>query len=80
MHLVSVFDENIAPTMSCTCSVDNWVLVSVALIVNVSPDVAVVQLVPPAIVSVSPGVIPVDPPSLATVRSATTKSMSPVPS
>ena len=50
------------------------------LIVRVSPLIAVEMFVPPAIVRVSPGVIPVEPESLATVRSDTAKSMSPVPS
>ncbi|ANS05261.1 hypothetical protein [uncultured Mediterranean phage] len=50
------------------------------LIVSVSPTIAVEMFVPPAIVRVSPGVIAVEPESLVTVRSDTTKSMSPVPS
>ena len=45
--------------------------------VNVSPLIAVVAFVPPAIVNVSPGVIPVDPESPATVVSDTAKSISP---
>ena len=45
--------------------------------VNVSPLIVVVTFVPPAIVSVSPGVIAVEPVSPATVVSETTKSISP---
>ena len=50
-----MFDENIAPTMSWTCSVDNWVLVSVEAIVTESAaaSVVIVTLDPATRVSVS---------------------------
>ena len=53
--LVSVFPLNIAPTMSCTASVVNCVLVSVAatVIVSVPAFVVIVTLDPAASVSVS---------------------------
>ena len=50
---------------------------SSTLTVRVSPDIALVAFVPPAIVRVSPGGIPVEPLSPATVVSATAKSIVP---
>ena len=50
---------------------------SATLTVRVSPTMALVAFVPPAIVRVSPGVMPVDPLSPATVVSDTTKSSVP---
>ena len=61
------------PSPSSMTNPDPIVFVSVALTVRVSPDIDVVTFVPPAIVRVSPGVMPVDPLSPATVVFATVK-------